>query len=202
MQHKKRKKKMRKKRKKKRKQQQRLLHSLFLFNQYFTVVKSLIMSKPNNRHIMFTDDETVAATVPAYSASQQTSPPKASSSSSVNQGNQVKRDHSSLSNGTINGVIHTKLAIKRPKVANFRESDNEEEEDNRSAFSGPSFTRDGNVRTVAAGQNKKKDARMKLRQEAARLETGRKQLPIWEGKYRFLVVSRHCTKADYMFALR
>lgn len=140
------------------------------------------MGKPTNSHIMFTDDENVPAPQ-AYS--QQTSPPKASSSFSK-QGNQVKRDHSSLSNGNSNGVIHTKLAIKRPKVANFRESDNEEEEDNRSSFSGPSFARDGNVRTVAAGQNKKKEVRMKLRQEAARLETGRKQLPIWEGKYRFM----------------
>lgn len=81
-------------------------------------------------------------------------------------------------------TIHTNAAIKRPRVTNFRASDDEEEEQ-KSATSGPSFAKDGRVRMAGPGQaSKVTEMKKKLRAEAERLEAGRRLLPIWEGMFK------------------
>ena len=61
---------------------------------------------------------------------------------------------------------------KRAKVANFHSDD----EDVDSPVTGPSFTANGNVK-LSKGK-----AKALLKQEAERLLTGRKELPIWGGR--------------------
>lgn len=94
-----------------------------------------------------------------------------------------------------NKTIRTNAAIKRPRVTNFRASDDEEEEQN-SATSGPSFAKDGRVRMAGTGQGSKiSELKKKLRAEAERLEAGRRLLPIWEGAFKKKTIVQ-ASKAD------
>ncbi|GAA6059902.1 hypothetical protein JCM10212_005285 [Sporobolomyces blumeae] len=70
-------------------------------------------------------------------------------------------------------------AAKKPRLVGFHESDEEDEDEDarRTQSRDVSTTASGKKRVVLSNEEKKR-----LRLEAHRLEAGRKELPVWEGK--------------------